>query len=305
MRLSRRREGDGMTRKGAPDRDRTRSADVRAIASPPAPAPPRRSPGRAPFLAGMGISALAHLVVIFVYPFFAPRPPAAPGVLVRPAVREVAGMRALEIVEISLPDSGDPQDPEALIDPQEPEVEFGGDPEERFEVYIPGRVRTPGERLILGQGDPRLWQPLDPALVAPTPDEIMRLRVYAAIEAANDSAFAEAERTAASLDWTRTDDEGRKWGVSPGRIHLGDVEIPLPFGFGPPPDYNGDQAEWAFRMADIDRAAGTLAARMTWKERIEAMRIRREARRAEEEAARSENPPVVRPDTSTIRKRRR
>ncbi len=296
-----------MMEKGSPGGSRTGSAGLRPIAPSPLPANPRGASGRIPLLAGMGISALAHLVLVFVYPFFAPPPPGPPGVLVRPAIREVAGMRSLAIVEISISESGVPENPEDLADPETPEIEIeaGDEAAEVFELYLPGRIRTPGERLLLGQGDPRLWQPLDPALVAPTPEEVMRLRVYAAIEAANDSALAEAERLAASMDWTRTDDEGRKWGVSPGKIHLGDVEIPLPFGFGPPPDYNGDQADWAFRMADIDRAAGTLAARMSWKERIEFMRRRREARRAEEEAARGENPPVVRPDTSTTRNRRR
>ncbi len=282
------------------------SAEDRS-ASPIAPSgPARRSSGRFPLAAGLSISALAHLLLLLLYPLFAPPRPETPGVLVRPAIREPGGMRSLRIVEISLPESGDPEDPEDLIDPEDPEVEVEVDVgQEEFEFHMPGRIRTPGERLLLGQGDPRLWLPLDPELVAPTPEEIMRLRVYAAIEAANDSALAEAERLAASLDWTRTDDEGRRWGVSPGKIHLGDVEIPLPFGFGPPPDYNGDQAEWAFRMADIDRAAGTLAARMSWKERIEIMRRRREARRAEEDAATTGSPPVVRPDTSITRNRNR
>lgn len=265
----------------------------------------RRRASRQSVCAGLALSALAHLLLVVLYPFFGGIRPDQTGVLVRPAVREVQGMRAVQIVEAAGAEVGDPSDPVEIEDPGQPDVvpeapRF----EEEVEIYIPGRYPSPGERLRIGEGDPRLWRPVDPELLAPTPDEILHLRLAAAIEAANDSSLAEAERLAASLDWTHTDDEGRKWGVSPGRIHLGDTEIPLPFGFGPPPDYNGDQADWAFRMTDIDRAAGTLAARMSWQERMEAMRRRREARRAEEEAERENAPAVVKPDTTGASRQR-
>ncbi len=265
----------------------------------------RRRPSRRPLYAGLAFSALAHLLLVVLYPFLGgPRPEQA-GVLVVPAVREVAGMRTVQIVEIPDAEVGDPSDPVEIEDPDQPDVDAEAPVfEEEFEVYIPGRYPSPGERLRIGEGDPRLWQPLDPELLAPTPHELLELRLAAAIEAANDSAFAEAERLATATDWTHTDAEGKRWGISPGRIHLGDTEIPLPFGFGPPPDYNGDQADWAFRMADIDRAAGGLAVRMSWKERMEVMRRRREARRAAEEAEREKAPPVVRPDTTGASRRR-
>lgn len=265
----------------------------------------RRRAGSRSLWVGLAFSALAHILLVVLYPFLGARGPDRAGVLVVPAVREVEGMRAVQIVEIPGADVGDPGDPVQIEDPGQPDVDAEApDLEDEFEVYIPGRYPSPGERLRVGEGDPRLWQPIDPELLAPTPHELLQLRLAAAIESANDSAMAEAERLAESLDWTHTDDQGRKWGVSPGRIHLGDTEIPLPFGFGPPPDYNGDQADWAFRMADIDRAAGTVAVRMSWKERMEVMRRRREARRAEEEAERERPPPVVRPDTTGTSRRR-
>lgn len=265
----------------------------------------RRRASRRPLYVGLALSALAHLLLVLLYPFLGGTRPEQPGILVVPAVREVEGMRAVQIVEIPDAEVGDPSDPVEIEDPDQPDITPDApDLEEEFEVYIPGRYPSPGERLRIGEGDPRLWQPLDPELLAPTPHELLELRLAAAIEAANDSAFAEAERLAQSLDWTHTDDQGRRWGVSPGKIHLGDTEIPLPFGFGPPPDYNGDQADWAFRMADIDRAAGSLAVRMSWKERMEVMRRRREARRAAEEAEREQAPPVVKPDTTGASRRR-
>lgn len=265
----------------------------------------RRRVSRRPLYFGLALSAVAHVLFVVLYPFLVGTRPARPGVLVVPAVREAEGMRAVQIVEVPAAEVGDPDDPVDIDDPDQPDVTSEAPSfEEEIEVYIPGRYPSAGERLRIGEGDPRLWQPIDAELLAPTPEELLGLRIAAAIEAANDSALAEAERLAESLDWTHTDDEGRKWGVSPGRIHLGDMEIPMPFGFGPPPDYNGDQADWAFRMADIDRAAGLQAVRMSWKERVEVMRRRREARRAEEEAERDNAASVAKPDTTRVSGRR-
>lgn len=265
-----------------------------------------RRPSNRPLLVGLALSALVHVLAVVIYPFFYGGSPDGPGTLIVPGVREVEGMRVLEIVEVTTPEVGDPSDPVEIAEPATPDVApERPDIGDEFDVYVPGRYRSAAERLRIGEGDPRLWQPIDPALVAPTPDEILRIRLAAAIEEANDSAFAEAERLAQSMDWTYTDDDGNRWGVSPGTIHLGDTEIPLGnFGFGPPPDYNGDQADWAFRMLDIDRAAGTLAARMSWKERIEVMRMRREAQRAREEAEKA-NSAVADPDTTSSARRRR
>ena len=96
--------------------------------------------------------------------------------------------------------------------------------------------------------------------------------------------------------------------MSPGKLHLGDLTIPLPFGFGPPPDFSGDRADWAFRTADIERAASTLAVRRSWEERREAMMKRREELRAlkgEGEERKKTDGGVraieaVRPDTASV-----
>lgn len=139
-------------------------------------------------------------------------------------------------------------------------------------------------------------------MTEPTPEEVARLLLLTALESMNDSAMIEAERAQRFTDWTYTDDDGGRWGVSPGRLHLGDLSIPLPFGFGPPPDYNGDQARRAFEFLDIDRAAGTRAVRESWKERLDAMRERRERQRAEEQGEGGEGRPVARPDTTGVRR---
>ena len=270
---------------------------------PPSRRALRRQAGRRPLLAGLLVSVLAHGVVVVLYPFFSAVRPEVGVIPLLPPAPEAPGMRVLQIIEQTQPDVGDPDDPTEIEDPAEPDVAPEARTFEDWRIDLPERYRSAAERLRVGEGDPRLWAPLDRELVEPTPDQLLALRILAAVEASNDSAAAVAERLAQDMDWTYTDDEGKRWGVSPGRIHLGDVEIPMPFGFGPPPDYNGDQADWAFRMADIERAAGTLAARQSWRERMEVMRLRREARRAEQEEERKAA--TVRPDTTSGAPRRR
>lgn len=266
----------------------------------------------------MALSALAHVLAVVVYSFStAPAArPALPAVAVPPV--SPGGIEVVRLVEIDGQPPGDPSDPNEIEAPDEPDVVPEVPTFEDEGPRFPERYRTAAERLRAVIVDPRLLDALEPGPIEPTPQEALELRILAAIEAMNDSATAEAARARAALDWTHTDEDGGKWGVTPGRLHLGDITIPLPFGFGPPPDYNGDRAEMAFRLSDIDRAAGSTAARQSWKERVEVMRQRREARRqaelearakAEAEAEEGEGeaegegeegkpPPVIKPDTT-------
>lgn len=275
--------------------------------------------------AGLALSALAHVLGVVVYSFSTgpAGPPASPTVAPPPA--SSGGIEVVRIVEIESQSPGDPTDPTEIDAPDEPDVVPELPTFEDEGPRFPARYRSAAERLRAVIDDPRLLDALEPGPIEPTPHEALELRIMAAIEAMNDSATAEAARARAALDWTHTDEDGGKWGVTPGRLHLGDITIPLPFGFGPPPDYNGDRAEMAFRLSDIDRAAGSTAARQSWKERIEVMRQRREARRqaemeakaeaeaeAEEEEGAGEGeegeegkpPPVIKPDTTGVARSR-
>lgn len=272
----------------------------------------RRRRDRRGLSAALAASALAHVALIVLYPFFSGRHPAASLAPYEPPAREAEGIRVVRIIEVTSPEAGAPDDPLDVEEVEQPDIVAEAP---AFEEEI--RLRSPElyrylpawERLRLSRGDRRLWRPIDPDLVAPTPEQILNLEIAAAIEAGHDSAAAEAERARRALDWTHTDEDGRRWGVSPGKIHLGDVTIPLPFGFGPPPDYSGDRAEWAFRMADIERAARTLAVRRSLRERNEVMKKRREeqARKEKEEKEKGRGVvlPVVRPDTLSGRQGRR
>lgn len=272
-------------------------------AAPPEGRRPRSGLRPVPVLAGLGVSAALHLLVIVLYSSLVRI--AIPDVIVVPVSRsapEPDGMQVVQIIEVAAPEAPTPEEPTPTREISEPEIDVEGpDIEPELDPYLPERYRSAVERLRLGAGDPRLWQPIDPSLVEPTPEQILTVRIATLIAEGNDSALAEAHALAGATDWTYTDEDGKRWGLSPGMIHLGDISIPLPFGFGAPYDYNGERAEMAFRMNDIQRAAGSLAARQSWRERVEAMRQRREERRAAEEAARAKAPPVAKPDTSFSR----
>ena len=217
----------------------------------------------------------------------------------------------MQIVEVVTPETEEPPDPVEIESPDDPDeavevADFEVDQPVRFEPYM-----SAAERLRLSPGDLRLWVPPDPSLAAPTLEHFLEVELATAIRDANDSMAAAIAAEMAATDWTYTDDEGKRWGVSPGRIHLGGLTLPLPFGFGPPPDYNGDRSEMAFRIADINRAASRGAVLQSWKERREAMKKRREELRAlrqqrkEKEEEKVAKPPVIKPDTTSGRSGRR
>ncbi len=269
-------------------------------AKPPAPRERSVRKGASPFAAGLVASALLHWVVLRLYPVLAGGPPDA-GVRVQ---RSAPALRAIQAVRIVEAEQGDPsgQDEPVEIDASVPESAAPQAPAldgPRF--GFPSGYRPAAERLRAGQGDPRLWLPVAPELVEPTPDELLRMEILVALEAMADSAAAVDAALRRATDWTHTDAEGRKWGAQDGVVYLGGVPLPVPFGFAGRRDYNGELAARAFRFNDIDRAAGTRAVQLTWKERLEFMKLRREAQRAaeqaEKESAQRRTPPSPRPDT--------
>jgi hypothetical protein len=110
-------------------------------------------------------------------------------------------------------------------------------------------------------------------------EEILRLRFVAQLEAANDSAALAAERASAGTDWTYTDEDGKTWGVSPGKIHLGDITLPMPFNFGASPMQRERAEDRLWAWDEIERGAASGAVNNSWKERDRAIRERMNAER--------------------------
>jgi hypothetical protein len=144
-------------------------------------------------------------------------------------------------------------------------------------------ARTPSLRERLGRtptADLELWRPVAPGDYRPelTDEEKLRLRLTARIDAYNDSVAAEGLARERATDWTVPDGEGGKWGVSPGKVHLGGITIPLPVTLASP----GRREEVAARTRNWTETR-TQAARAeaddNFKERVKAIRERRQAQR--------------------------
>ena len=94
-----------------------------------------------------------------------------------------------------------------------------------------------------------------------------------------DSVEAVIAMGSTSTDWTYTDSEGKRWGVTPGAIHLGDITIPLPnFSLGS--SKVAEQRE-VMRVWDaMQRQAARAMIQDSWKDRAQAIRARRDRERA-------------------------
>ena len=143
-----------------------------------------------------------------------------------------------------------------------------------------GRGYTAAERLRPGYSDRRLWLALPEEIVRLSGRQLAQLELDMAIATIADSMTVLAEASRRATDWTYTDDQGRRWGVSPGQIHLGGITIPVPFGFSAPPSADGARRAW--QDADVAGQAGRATAAATLKGRAREIRRRRDEERAKE-----------------------
>jgi len=236
------------------------------------------------------ISALLHFLFLILYPILMERVTRSPGAPVAPGARdEPQGTEIVLLLEVEdeeSPTVEEPEEPEPE-DPVEPvpEVPSGEGETSAEPAEEEGDPRSAAERLrVPERGDPRIWGPIDPALTELTEEEWARIRVYSKLEALRDSTLSEQERLRRAMDWTYTDAEGNRWGVSPGRLHLGKVSIPLPFNFSAPPTAQDLNEAW--QWSDTERASQSTLVRDVWKERIEAIRERRDRERADSSGVR-------------------
>ena len=159
---------------------------------------------------------------------------------------------------------------------------------------------TAAERLRVRVGDPRLWAPLgDPELGEPTLERYLESELLWRLAIWQDSAAARLRREEAITDWTFTDKEGNKWGVSPGKLHLGSITLPLPFNLGVNPGRYDDWMEQQFIDGELSRGAVQSLIYESRRERAEAMLERRDRERAEaQEELQRAGPRRTPPDTT-------
>lgn len=223
---------------------------------------------------GLIASVLVHILLVRLSPLFVRYLDADIGIYqtAQPIMVEPSGMRAIEVRIVETPPIEAEPAPEPVPDVIEPEEEAGA-----AEPSLSG-----AERLRPRVGDWRLWVLARPARRTDlTPEERSRMleaRLYALLEAYDDSIAAELARQVEAMDWS-VGEEGNKWGVSPGKIHLGPITLPLPLYIGP-----GRESEDMLReYGEIQRQAGEGALRDAQKDRIKAIREREQKAREEAE----------------------
>lgn len=260
---------------------------------------------------GLGISVVLHALAIGLYPLLVDRadpdtravPERAPDdvmpgleVLVMLGYTE-AEEEAPDAVEAppELPDDPDPEEPEPAPEPDaapdadpSPDADLPRLPTDLLPVLpeipevtgLQDEVElTAGERLRPRPGDPRLWAWLDPEVGQLTDEERAELLLEGLIATWNDSVAVAAALSDRQTDWTYTDSDGRRWGLSPGRLHLGDFSIPLPVQFDVPRFHRESFARRQWEIEDILRQATTAEIRETWSERAREIRERMDEQR--------------------------
>lgn len=211
------------------------------------------------FSASLGISALLHLVALFVLrfethlvPAFVPSDP----VRLRPAGMVVYDTEPVDEAAAPTPDEAQrpaPTPPELGLGPPVPipPALLESAPPAKATPLVPS-ARAPSapssaaERVNPKMGDSRLWASFGTSNAPAHLDDAARRRITLkewnavvnprlSIEEYNDSVRLAEEAAAKAVDWTlKTGPDGR-WGVSPEGIHLGSLTLPIPIQFATPP----------------------------------------------------------------------
>ena len=233
--------------------------------------------------AGIGASAALHIGVIALYSVVITQwSPRETVLAVDSPSRAFSDMRVVRVIEIEPTDltAEPPDDPFQPTAEFQPEVADVGPPvPDGVDFDEPPGRRRASEVLRVRSSDARLWREAMPELFELTDAERMQLQLAGRLEEWTDSVAEVVAAELALTDWTTTDDQGRRWGISPGQLHLGDMTLPLPFYF----QGNSWQREVASRRAwedqDIRNGANVQALRSSWRERAEAIRRRRDGER--------------------------
>lgn len=243
------------------------------------------------------VSALVHAAVLFGLTYRVQVDPRLPSVPASRIIHVAPAMQAYDIVEVA----GDAPPIEVQVmarapvrpQPVRPAAPDAPAPDAAGERAAAERTdpRSVRDRLRYHLNTPQLWRPPSENIVTePTPQEIVQQRIASQLGEYNDSVAAEAAAYARAMDWTVKDEDGGRWGVSPGAIHLGSITIPLAdsyFAVAP-----GRREEFAGRVRtwnELQDQAVREEARETFKDRVKAI----EARMDRERNARRTPAPVA------------
>ncbi|MGE0161215.1 MAG: hypothetical protein AB7T31_17605 [Gemmatimonadales bacterium] len=193
----------------------------------------------------------------------APEPPPPEPAPVVPAAPEGVGVGVAGAIELVQPNVGDFRSTgDGIVLPPIGGTGTYGD--------------TPAERLQPGFSDPRIWGPLPEQYRTLSPEQREEISIATRFQAWNDSIAAAAAAEAAMRDWTFTDGDGDRWGVSDGQLHLGGLTLPLPFNI----QGSAAQRDYLRSFDEMARQGANALIQQSVRERQEAIRARRDAERA-------------------------
>jgi hypothetical protein len=223
------------------------------------------------------VSVGVHVLAVLAYPIFVPTlRPEGHGLRFGTPARAHHGLEVLNLVAVdAVPEVQRPDDPREVVEVAAATQVQGPRLEEAIVFELPHPGLTPAERLRPNPMDRRLWAPLPPEFSELTLEQREELAIAGRLGAWYDSVSAAAAAQAAWTDWTYTDGDGGRWGISPGLLHLGHVAIPLPAFQAPP-----GQREYMWQWNEIARQGAQAAVQETVRERMEAIRARRDRERA-------------------------
>jgi hypothetical protein len=229
------------------------------------------------------VSAAVHVFFIAIYPrFFGSLEPTA-GAFV-PRFQSAATADALEVINVVEVDV--PPEVERPYEPQFEPVErrtasvSAPDPTAAPVVDFARPGITAAERLRPNVQDRRLWAPIPEQYTQLTLAQREELLLAGRLAEWYDSLQAAQAAEAAWTDWTFTDGDGKRWGISEGQLHLGGLTLPLPTFAAAP----GAARERAWQLGELARQQNSMAVQQTVKERMEAIRARRDRERAAQQA---------------------
>jgi hypothetical protein len=246
-----------------------------------------------------GCSAAIHLLAIVAYSAMAGLEPELAAYPFPAFASRPDGIEVIELVEVDVaPELQRPEDPRELARVEAPPLRVAGPSlGERPDFDLPAPGLTPAEVLRPRPTDRRLWAPLPPEYTELTLEQREELAVAGRLTAWQDSVNAAAAAAAAWTDWTFKDGDGGRWGFADGKLFLGDLAIPMPT-FDAPYGQRGYMWEWN----EIARQGAQGIVQESVRERLEAIRARRDQERARERADPQREPQPVPPDTTDNRR---
>ena len=229
-----------------------------------------------------GLSMTIHILAVGLYPLIFEKISRDAQFFFPPVVNGPQGTPVIRLVELDETRNLDsPEDPDEIEELEDPAVEAVGPVLEG----LPGIVVAPSgpsaaDRLRPRLGDARLWRPPPAAFFELSLEQREELIIASRLNEWLDSVRVSQAAEDALTDWTFTDRDGGRWGISPGQIHLGDITLPLPINFGTSVGKRDETNRLVWQWEEIMRQAARSEVEMSWRERSEAIRVRRDAERA-------------------------